>query len=120
MAKSTRKASRTFGALLALVMGTLPGCQSTPPIKSLTGLSGDLLIQGGTVVDGTGGAPRLADVLIEDGAIVAVLQPGGATPRAARVIDAGGLVVAPGFIDPHTHADADLGSDDAARAIGLY
>ena len=119
MATSARKATRATGACLALAAVALSSCQSTPPIKTSTTLSGDLLIRGGTVVDGTGGAPRLADVLIDDGAIVALVNPGMASPRATRVIDASGLIVAPGFIDPHTHADADLGSDDAARRANL-
>src|SRR5688572_22758298 len=67
----------------------------------------DLLIRGGTVVDGTGAAPRAAEVAVRDGRIEAV----GAIPaeaQAARTIDAAGLTVAPGFIDIHTHADIAL------------
>src|SRR5918999_4690504 len=58
------------------------------------------------VVDGTGAPARPADVLIEGDRIAAV----GAVPDdvAARVLDAGGLVVAPGFVDVHTHADLPL------------
>jgi len=68
--------------------------------------SGDLLIRGGLVLDGTGSAPKLADVLVRGGKIEAVAPHGRlqATP-SVHVIDAAGRVVAPGFIDPHSHGD---------------
>jgi N-acyl-D-amino-acid deacylase len=69
----------------------------------------DLLIKNGTVVDGTG-APRVqADVAIANGKIAEV---GKIKDGAAKVIDAGGLIVTPGFIDPHTHYDAQIWWDD--------
>lgn len=66
----------------------------------------DLLIRGGLVVDGTGGAPEPADVLVRGGKIQAVSPHGllEATP-SVQVIDATSRVVAPGFIDPHSHGD---------------
>jgi len=71
-----------------------------------TSVTYDLLIRGGTVIDGTK-APRFdADVGIKDGRIAAVGDLAGA--RAARTIDAAGLIVAPGFIDSHTHDDQAL------------
>src|SRR5690349_12728476 len=72
----------------------------------------DVVITGGRVVDGTGRPATRADVGILDGRIAAV----GVLPRAqaARVIDARGLIVAPGFVDVHTHAD-DLASHPAAE-----
>ena len=69
----------------------------------------DLLIRGGTLVDGTGSEPRFADVAIVNGRIHTVGRLDGF--RAARVIDATGLVVAPGFIDLHSHADLILLAD---------
>ena len=61
----------------------------------------DLLIQNGTVIDGTGATPEKLDVAIADGKISAIGGP--ADEGAVRVIDADGRVVAPGFIDIHTH-----------------
>src|SRR5882762_5008063 len=65
----------------------------------------DILIKNGTVIDGTGAPARRADVGIAGGKIVEVGELSGA---ARRTIDADGLVVAPGFIDPHTHYDAQI------------
>jgi len=68
-------------------------------------MSHDLLIKNGTVVDGTGAAPRRADVAIAGGQIAEV---GKVTEGAKKVIDASDLIVSPGFVDPHTHYDAQI------------
>jgi N-acyl-D-aspartate/D-glutamate deacylase len=62
----------------------------------------DLVVRAGTVVDGTGGPPRTADVAVQDGRIVEVGRVSG---RGRREITADGAVVAPGFVDIHTHYD---------------
>jgi N-acyl-D-amino-acid deacylase len=64
----------------------------------------DLVVRGGTVVDGTGGPPRVADVAIEGGRIVEI----GSDLRGADELDASGKFVSPGFIDVHTHYDAQV------------
>ncbi|KHL06425.1 UNVERIFIED_CONTAM: amidohydrolase, partial [Mumia flava] len=71
----------------------------------------DILIRNGTVVDGRGGAPFVADVGIRHDRIVLV-QPSAGGVQAKTVLDARGLVVAPGFIDPHTHAYHNLIAKD--------
>ncbi|HZQ55622.1 MAG TPA: D-aminoacylase [Bryobacteraceae bacterium] len=73
----------------------------------------DILIRHGTVLDGSGGPERKVDVGISGDRIV--LVGNGAGKRAKRQIDATGLVVAPGFIDPHTHTFGDLSSADRKR-----
>ncbi|WP_436771282.1 N-acyl-D-amino-acid deacylase family protein [Yinghuangia sp. YIM S09857] len=68
----------------------------------------DLVLRGATVVDGTGADPRPADVRIADGVIAAVGEPGSLAGDGATEVDLTGLVLAPGFIDIHTHFDAQV------------
>src|ERR1700709_1444875 len=63
----------------------------------------DIVIRNGTVIDGSGSAPFEADIAIENGRITGV---GNITARGVEEIDARGQIVTPGFIDPHSHSDA--------------
>ena len=69
----------------------------------------DLVVRGGTVLDGTGGEPREADVAVQDGRIAAIGRSVGA---GREEIDAKGLAVTPGFVDIHTHYDGQVTWDD--------
>ncbi|AZI44715.1 D-aminoacylase (plasmid) [Deinococcus psychrotolerans] len=67
-----------------------------------------ILIKNGTLIDGTGAPRRRADLLIDGERIAAVQEPGGPVPEGAEVIDASGMVVAPGFIDVMSHSVSSL------------
>jgi len=73
----------------------------------------DILVKGGTVVDGSGAPGFVGDVAVKDGRIAAVGP--SVAGEAKRTLDAGGRVVAPGFIDPHTHFDVQILWDGAAK-----
>ena len=106
-------AMRGLFAIGALV--GFAGCQTT---GEPTGLP-DLLIMNGVLHDGMGSDGRSASVLVDDGKIVRIVAIDERLPVAHQIIDARGLVVAPGFIDPHTHAGSDLAADDAMRRANL-
>ena len=78
---------------------------SIPTTKATGGPDDEIVIRNGRIVDGTGNAWFYGDVLVRGNKIVAIGKV-DAKP-IAEVIDASGLVVAPGFIDVHTHADSD-------------
>ncbi|MCC6243649.1 MAG: amidohydrolase family protein [Gemmatimonadaceae bacterium] len=93
--------ARCVATTIALVAGSAIGTRTEA--QQATGVRYDVLIAGGTVYDGTGTAGRVVDVGIRGDRVVFV----GRAPTAATAtvrIDAKGLIVSPGFIDPHTHA----------------
>ena len=77
----------------------------------------DIVIRGGTIVDGTGAAAFVGDVAIDDGRITSV---GGTAGAGREEIDAAGLVVSPGFIDIHTHLDAQIGWDPLLTPVSWH
>ena len=78
----------------------------------------DLVIRGGTVIDGTGVPGYAADLAIKDGKVAMI--SGKINAAGAKVIDAGGCIVAPGAIDLHTHYDAQLNWDPYASLSGWF
>jgi N-acyl-D-aspartate/D-glutamate deacylase len=79
-----------------------------------------VVIRGGTVVDGTGGPPRRADVVIEGERVAAIGPDAASAAGDAEVIDADGMLVTPGFVDLHTHYDAQLSWDPNASPSPLH
>ena len=79
----------------------------------------DLLIRNGRVIDGTGSPARSADIGVTGDRITFVGDAARANVSAQRTIDARGLTVAPGFIDPHTHALEDLSNADPKRRANV-
>ena len=74
-------------------------------------MSVPIWITGGTLIDGTGASARRADVLLDGERITRISEPGLAAPEGAEVVDATGMVVAPGFIDVMSHSVSSLLSD---------
>ncbi|MCE2406367.1 MAG: amidohydrolase family protein [Pseudomonadales bacterium] len=81
-------------------------------------MSHSMIISGGTLVDGTGAEPRKADVAVDDGVISRVGDLSDV--EAEQTIDASGKLVTPGFVDLHTHLDAQIGWDPEMRPSSYH
>ena len=71
----------------------------------------DLVIRHAHLVDGSGAPARHADIVVDNGRIIEVGEPGSASTAAGRVVNADGRLVTPGFVDIHTHYDAQVSWD---------
>ena len=81
-------------------------------------MSHSMIISGGTLVDGTGAEPRKADVAVDDGVISRIGDLSDV--EAEQTIDASGKLVTPGFVDLHTHLDAQIGWDPEMRPSSYH
>ena len=107
---------RALALSTGVAMAMLCSCARTEPLaEAADPLRVDALITGGMVYDGSTAAPVVADIAIRDDRIVYVGPP--AKFVADRRIDADGMIVAPGFIDPHTHAEIFLRSEDRGERV---
>ena len=77
----------------------------------------DIVIRGGNIIDGTGSEAFMGDVAIDDGLITAI---GTVEGQGREEIDAAGLAVTPGFVDIHTHLDAQIGWDPEMTPISWH
>ena len=109
MRMTTRLHCARAGGVAAALLLLTPAASACAAQASTTQAAApaSVLIRGGTLVDGSGGAPRRADVRVRGDRIIAV-APSLTAAAGERVIDATGLAVAPGFIDLHSHADRGI------------
>lgn len=96
--------------LAALLLAAMPQFMSSQSTV-------DILIRGGSLIDGTGSPARSADIGISGDRITFVGDAAARNVTGRRVIEARGLTVTPGFIDPHSHTHGDLGHSDSARRL---
>jgi N-acyl-D-aspartate/D-glutamate deacylase len=110
------------GGLRLAVAAALVGLGPFIPAKrsfAAQGAPADLLIRNGRVIDGTGVPAHAGDVAITADRITFVGDAARANVHGKRTIDARGLIVAPGFIDPHTHTLEDLSSTNPKRRANV-
>lgn len=106
-------------AAISLALALAPALLASGPQAKRPSAPLDVLITGGEVLDGSGGPVRHVDVGVRGNRIVLVAARGRRTIPARQTIDARGLIVAPGFIDPHTHSEPDLVAADPQRRAAL-
>ncbi|WP_235302692.1 N-acyl-D-amino-acid deacylase family protein [Sphingopyxis sp. MWB1] len=110
-------AATAAAALIApAAIAAAPVAESMPAKRNAA--ASTTVIRGGTIYDGSAPQPIIGDVVIK-GADIAYVGPVRATPKGARIIDATGMVVAPGFIDPHTHPRGYIDSEGAEERLNL-
>ncbi|MDZ3831645.1 MAG: amidohydrolase family protein [Sphingopyxis sp.] len=108
------------GSFLAAVALTALAVTAAPvtPTPAMAADGATTVIRGGTIYDGSTRPPIVGDVVIT-GARITYVGPTRPAARGARIVDARGLVVAPGFIDPHTHPRGYIDSDAAQDRLNL-
>jgi len=114
MAPTKREVGLRTGLLGAMLMAA-----ALPASAAASQATGTIVIRGGTIYDGSSQTPVIGDVVVQGDTIVYVGPSRKARYRDARVIDATNMIVAPGFIDPHTHADRFLMGDTPELRLNL-
>ena len=102
---------------LLAALGATGACALLPPLHAAAPQT--LLLRDVRLVDGTGAPARATDVLVRDGRIAQVGRAAARAPRGTRVVEGGGRVLAPGFIDLHVHGDPLEASYASFLAMGV-
>lgn len=115
MFRLSRRLSRAVraGLVSAATVGLISCAGQSLPAKE----TADVIIVGGTIHDGSDAASRVGDVVVRGDRIVYVGPDARQRFNAPKVVSAAGKIVAPGFIDPHTHPDEFIRSEDAAARL---
>jgi N-acyl-D-amino-acid deacylase len=119
--RGNRVMARTKHAmgLRTALLGAMLLSAALPASAAAPTPTGTIVIRGGTIYDGSSSTPIVGDVVVQGDKIVYVGPSRKARYREARVIDATNMIVAPGFIDPHTHADRFLMGDTPELRLNL-